>query len=266
MDIQYQKMTNLSELEEANKLIEEVWGKGTGVSIYLLVAQVHAGGLVIGAYLKEKLIGVSYGFPGIDDIGPFFYSHLLAINPEYQGHKIGVNLKQHQREVVEKAGFNRMKWTFDPLESLNAYVNFKKCHVVSREYHKNFYGELKDNLNAGTTSDRLVVVAELPQPSRTNSYKLLEEIPNGVHFEIDYGTEKPLYKNWLPLEDSFVKIAIPSNIQAMKEQSLDTVNDWRIGTREALQHYFSQGYSIINFDYKKNRPVQFYILHRAGKE
>ena len=265
MNVQYKGITALSELEKANQLIEKVWGLETGISIYLLKAQINAGGKVLGAYKEENLIGISYGFPGVDNRGFFFYSHLLAVDPEYRGLQLGTALKLYQGQIVQEAGFNRMKWTFDPLESRNAHVNFKKCHVTSREYYHNFYGVLKDNLNEGISSDRLMVEWRMQSVSKPKLFASAE-IRNSVKFGLDKTGKIPIFKEWLLIQDSHVKLAIPSSFQGIKEHSLQEAMNWRTGSGEVFKHYLNLGYAVIDFDYEKNRPVQFYILGQPREE
>ena len=50
-----------------------------------------------------------------------------------------------------------MEWTFDPLQALNAHLNFAKLGVTCDEYVRNLYGESTSALHRGTPTDRFVV-------------------------------------------------------------------------------------------------------------
>jgi len=52
-----------------------------------------------------------------------------------------------------------MTWTFDPLQSLNAHLDFAKLGVVADAYKINFYGESTSSFlhKIGTGTDRLWV-------------------------------------------------------------------------------------------------------------
>ena len=63
------------------------------------------------------------------------------MNPSYRNHKLGFKLKLAQRERVLTQGVKHITWTFDPLQSLNAHLNFGKLGVISDTYKINFYGE-----------------------------------------------------------------------------------------------------------------------------
>lgn len=45
-------------------------------------------------------------------------------------------------------------WTYDPLETVNGYLNLSKLGGVCTQYIENCYGEMPDILNAGLPSDR----------------------------------------------------------------------------------------------------------------
>src|SRR5690606_18798460 len=55
------------------------------------------------------------------------------------------------------AGFELMEWTFDPLQALNAHLNFYRLGVTCDEYARNLYGESSSALHRGTPTDRFVV-------------------------------------------------------------------------------------------------------------
>ena len=71
----------------AEALQREVWpGSETDiVPAHLLITAVHNGGLVLGAYEGEKLVGFVFGFPGIEPTpdGPRLKhcSHMAGVLP-----------------------------------------------------------------------------------------------------------------------------------------------------------------------------------------
>jgi predicted GNAT superfamily acetyltransferase len=82
---------------------------------------------------------------------------MLAVKPAYRNHKLGFKLKLAQRERVLAQGVKRITWTFDPLQSLNAHLNFGKLGVISDTYKINFYGETTSSLLHQIGTDRLWV-------------------------------------------------------------------------------------------------------------
>lgn len=132
-----------AEMRFVEELQKDVWGLPDLdiVPLTQLVAAKASGGVVIGAFDQDTLAGFAYGFAGYEEGRVTHHSHMLAVRPEYRSFNIGYLLKLAQRERVLEQGIERMTWTFDPLQSLNAYFNFNKLGGVSERYFVNFYGE-----------------------------------------------------------------------------------------------------------------------------
>src|SRR5215207_8223812 len=65
---------------------------------HLLVAR-YAGGFTLGAYFGSRLVGFVLSLPMfIDGTKPAFYSHMTAVDAEFQSLGIGARLKWAQRE------------------------------------------------------------------------------------------------------------------------------------------------------------------------
>jgi predicted GNAT superfamily acetyltransferase len=54
-----------------------------------------------------------------------------------------------------------MQWTFDPLQTRNAYFNLTKLGGISRRYISNLYGITSSPLHGGLPTDRLLIEWEL---------------------------------------------------------------------------------------------------------
>ena len=48
---------------------------------------------------------------------------MLGVRKEYWGRDLGYQLKVQQREQALRMGIRMIHWTFDPLQSKNAYLN-----------------------------------------------------------------------------------------------------------------------------------------------
>ena len=177
------------ELQPVEDLQRQVWpGSETDlVPIHMLLAVIHNGGLVVGAYELEEsddhqdgessveeeplepgdspvgapLVGFVFGFPGLYQTpdGPRVkhHSHMLAVLPGHRDQGIGFLLKRAQWQMVRHQGLDRITWTYDPLMSRNAYLNIARLGAVCNTYIPNFYGEMRDDLNLGLPSDRFQV-------------------------------------------------------------------------------------------------------------
>jgi len=144
------------------------------VPAHYFQAQLHHGGCLLGAYSGDTLSGFVFAFraPG------YLYSHLAAVDPSFQGQGIGYALKMAQREWALERGFESIRWTFDPLQKINAHLNLHKLGAVGVAYHIDYYGRLDDELNAGLPSDRLEV--EWPLDSRRHDILRRLKAPDEV--------------------------------------------------------------------------------------
>ena len=121
------------------------------------MAAKEAGGVLIGAFDGDTLVGFVYGFPSFEHGQLAHHSHMLAVKPAYRNFDLGRRLKLAQREHVMAQGIELISWTFDPLQSLNAHFNFNKLGVIADRYLPNFYGEDAASFLHQTGTDRLWV-------------------------------------------------------------------------------------------------------------
>lgn len=154
MTIVFRELRTAAELAPLPALERIVWGDVDLVALNLLVATVSEGGMAIGAFDGDRLVGSVYGFATIQP--HVLHSHYLAVDPDYRRTGLGVALKHRQREWCLANGRTAMRWTFDPLQLGNAHLNLRSLGAIGVEYHSNFYG-LMVGINGGLPSDRLVV-------------------------------------------------------------------------------------------------------------
>ena len=64
----------------------------------------------------------------------------------------------------------------------------------------------------------------------------------------------------LDMDTATLRIAIPADIQAVKESDLPLAIDWREKTRRAFQHYFARGYIATSFS--REEGWGSYLLER----
>ena len=156
-----------------------------------LIVTKHAGGFTLGAFVEDKLVGFVLSVPAFLRGEKAFYSHMTAVDGKFQSHGIGAKLKWVQRENALKEGVNFIKWTFQPVQSRNAFFNLEKLGAVIKHYEPNFYGTdyPHPDLNLGLDSDRLFAEWQLDTPKvlalangqnfvETTEAKQTIEVPN----------------------------------------------------------------------------------------
>ncbi len=160
----YRVLETVPEFEQAAALEIAVWGidPRDSVPVNLLRAIQHAGGLILGAYDGERIIGVALAFPARSEDDWVLWSHLTGVDRAYQGRGIGFAIKQQQREWALANGFEQICWTFDPLQRGNAHFNLRMLGATASRYHEDFYGMMVDEINrADLPSDRVEAVWRL---------------------------------------------------------------------------------------------------------
>ena len=243
-DIQIRDLSSAEELRELEELQVLVWGGGPDFVVPVHVLQIvgTTGGIVLGAFDGKRPVGFAFGFLGRRGEQLYHASHMLGIHPAYQGRGIGAALKWAQRERALAQELDLMTWTFDPLESRNAYFNLHKLGVTSHTYKENVYGELGDDLNQGLPSDRLLVewwLREVPRAGDgawTEGTTILEDVDDTPSLRL---RDAP--------DDQVLRIDAPRDIQRLKRESRTIAEQWRLTQRAAMNWALARGYTVRDF-------------------
>ncbi len=148
-------------IEEFERMVEleiQVWAfrERDVVPSQMYVVASKIGGQVLGAFVGEQMVGFVLAYPGIRDGMPYLHSHMVAVLPEFRDFGIGRRLKLAQREDALARNIPAIEWTFDPLQTRNAYFNICRLGVIARRYLVDVYGSTSSPLHAGLPTDRLV--------------------------------------------------------------------------------------------------------------
>ena len=259
-----------AEMRAIEDLQKEVWGipELEVVPTTQLVAAQAAGGVLLGAFDGETLAGFAYGFPGYEHGRATHHSHMLAVKSAYRNFDLGRRLKLAQRERVLAQGIERMTWTFDPLQSLNAYFNFNKLGVLSDCHFVNFYGAEATSFLHQTGTDRLWVTWLLSSRrviERINKTVSAPEFGN-VKLLVELGEDNAPRVYDLDKESSpeHLAIEIPADISALERYSGELAFKWREATRQAFTETIAAGYLVEEFHCQTRGRRQFgaYLLSR----
>jgi len=252
--IQIQPIESIAQMKALEKLQQDVWGwddlDTTPLMNFIIMKEL--GGTLIGAFDGEKVIGFAFGFVGWDDGQAVFHSHMLAVHPSYREHGIGLRLKLAQRTDALEKGFEHITWTFDPLQSTNAHLNFHKLGVISSQYKVNFYGDQSSSpLHRCIGTDRLWVewflksrrVNDRVQAMQTQETGL-DRLAHLIHVGRD---GLPVSHPAGDLNGSPVMIEIPERIGLLQRENPDAAVAWREATRAAFVDAFAAGYVVNDF-------------------
>jgi chorismate synthase len=263
-EIVVREIVGPSELRAVEDLQKEAWGIPDldVVPVTQLVAAKAAGGVLLGAFDGDALIGFVYGFIGCERGHMTHHSHMLAVRPDYRNFSVGYKLKHAQRNFVSAQGITEITWTFDPLQSLNAYLNFNRLGVVSNRYLIDFYGTDAASFLHRNGTDRLWVTWPLSSPRSEKGSRSEMDI-GGVEPIIDVGERTAPKSRELDYGTSgdHLSIEIPADISAIERQDPSLSAAWREATRFAFTDAFAAGYVAV--DYVRGAMSGKYILRRG---
>ncbi|GAB3842129.1 hypothetical protein [Nesterenkonia populi] len=170
-------LTEVAELEAACRLYRDVFsysGEDQGINARLLKNLLTYGGTVIGAVDAAGTVrGIAFGWTALEtdqgDPHIYHFSQAAVVSQDLQGKGVGRALKNVQAAVAHRQGSSRMRWTYDPMISRNAYFNLDVLGARGRWF-------TRDAL-AGPGTDRITVEWRLGEkPSPTQQATTLSEL------------------------------------------------------------------------------------------
>jgi len=264
-----------AEYHELEDIQKEVWGFDDldVVPAAHIVAADHAGGITLCAFDGNRMMGFVYGFPAHEHGQISIHSHMLAVRSQYRSLRAGVYLKLAQRERALERDVMEITWTFDPLQSLNANLNFSRLGVIARRYLVNFYGEASSSpLHKGFGTDRLWVSWLLGSDrvreraalysAHSRSKPQTEQLPEGAPVLLSVSDDLPESGDLESgLSGETCLIEIPQNINTIKDLDPQTGVRWREATRKAFLAALEAGFIVDDF-IKIEGSRWFYLLRR----
>jgi predicted GNAT superfamily acetyltransferase len=133
MGIFLRKLETLEDLEQMALLEQKVWAMNP-VPLHQTLTVAKNGGVLIGAFDENRMVGFVYSFPGYLNGETYLCSHMMGIDPAYQNQGLGYRLKMKQAEEAKQLGYIKIRWTYDPLESRNGYLNITKLGAICSDY------------------------------------------------------------------------------------------------------------------------------------
>ena len=237
------------EASEASSLLDSIWNVKDGSRLLdpgITVALAHSGNYVAGAYDLETnaLVGVTIGFFG-QPLGTVMHSHIAGVKHGYAGRGVGAAMKLHQRLWCLRHGISQMKWTFDPLIARNAYFNFQRLGVKAVKYYANFYGSMRDGVNSGQASDRLLVSWQLDQPLPLRKDSSTDF---GDNFLLSADVHGNPCKQEFPSHAKILAAQIPQDIERLRGTAPERAGEWRMALRDVLHDALARQWVISDFD------------------
>lgn len=267
-----------------------IWGYRDAEDVMppgILLVSVKRGGVLLGAFEGDAMVGYAYAVPSMKDGRPALWSHALGVVERARGRGLGAALKVAQREQAIRMGIDLVEWTADPLQAATAHLNFTRLGAVVEEYEENLYGDSSSELHAGAPTDRFVIEWHLSTPhverrlaaggreSSAAGGRRKAARPIGVR---DSAVVSAVLVNpaeaaggWLApgvphldVEGARVLVEIPPRFTAMLRERPELALEWRLTTRGIFQAYFARGYRVVDFFLSRAQGGGQYLLARAA--
>ena len=286
-------LQSFEDLKQVEEVEREVWGLSDRdtTPLTLAIATKEAGSIWVGAFDGARLVGFAFGFLGTERGQLIVHSHMLAVREPYRNSRLGYKLKLAQRERalalridvgrindvrINDSRISEMTWTFDPLQSRNAHLNFAKLGVVSESYKVDFYGPETSSVLHRNGTDRLWVTWPLAsrrvqerlqgKGSRAEILDALSTLTPLVQFN---GDGKPVCTDLAAaLSRQRIAIEIPSDIAYIERKDPTLAREWRLQTRWAFTEALKAEFFVAEFcrTIRGQQGPGVYLLEKAKVE
>jgi len=260
--IVFRDLRGFEDLKEAEAVEREVWGLAD-IDVFpttVAVATLAAGSMWLGAFDGRQMAGFAFAFLAVERGRLSVHSHMLAVREPYRDLNLGYKLKLAQRERalairVQNLRIEEITWTFDPLQSKNAHLNFAKLGVISESYRPDFYGPETSSVLHRNSTDRLWVSWPLNSKrvrdrvqgisNRGELIEVLSRLQPLVRFN---GDGKPVPTDLsAALQRQRIAIEIPSDINVVEGKDPALAREWRQATRWAFTESLQAGFFVAEF-------------------
>lgn len=250
----------IKEMDKFSELIDiqrDAWGLTdidiVPLHVFKAVADLlKPNGIVLGYFLEERIIGFIMTFPTSNP--KEVLAHMGALSKKYQNRGIFYRLSLDLRKIMRSNGVDKIFWTYDPLESVNAHLYIRKLGGVITRHFINYYGDIDSIIHSGLPTDRFRVEWNIKDKSVEKGIKNRSK---DYSRRIDY-----------TLENNDIKyVEIPLNIQEIKNKDLDEAIEWRIRTRRLFDDNIEKNNLFgIDFIFDRINRKGIYVFKKKLKK
>jgi predicted GNAT superfamily acetyltransferase len=270
-------LTTLEDCRKVAELEKSVWGYTDAEDVVpppILIVSIKRGGILLGAFdAAGDMKGFVYSMAALKEGQPTQWSHMLGVAPDARAGGLGAALKLAQRDQALRMGIDLIEWTYDPLQAVNAHLNFARLGVVVEEYEENIYGDSSSPLHRGTPTDRFVAQWALSTPHvqrRIAASGRTGMRDSSVSAAIVVNPSRPVGE-WLEPGEAVldndaarVLVEIPANFAYIQARHPGLALDWRMSTRRIFQAYFARSYRAVDFLLSREAGRGQYLLAKAA--
>jgi predicted GNAT superfamily acetyltransferase len=223
------------------------------------------GGITLGAFAGERLVGYSYALPGFDG-RPFLLSCGLAVAPGFESRGVGHSLKLAQASHARRAGYEVARWTTNALASRPLHLYLSKLGARLVRYRAGMYAGLGEPV----LPDEVEIEWDLgtdgpaggrPRADRPRPLTRTRAAPGGARHLV--GVEHALLRE--PRLPGY-SVEIPWERATLARDAPELAGEWLAGVRLVMRTLLAAGYvgTAVLPDARSRRS--FVVFDKAGTE
>lgn len=253
------------------------------VPAYLLELSDSLGGLTLGLYLNEKVIGYSFSLAAYSkDRGYYLFSDAMGFYKNYQRKSLGFLMKQVQYQIAKEKGVHKIFWTYDPLLGPNANINIRKIGGMVYEYELDRYSLINASAGIIIPADRFLLdwsiqtsrvkqrMVDNKVPEKMRPCKEIKNVANRtIPILFHASTKKTMFREIVEvtLDKTLpsVLVEIPLEYLEIREIMPELAQDWRLKTRNIFNFYLNEEkFRVTDFFQvdDKGELRNFYVLRK----
>ncbi|MCE2489479.1 MAG: hypothetical protein J4G17_05845 [Anaerolineae bacterium] len=282
-------LTSLDEMEAAVELQRSYWGSRPEAIVpgHMLFTLAQHGGHVLGAFEpgEGQLVAILVGLPGLScsatgAVSPYLVSKRMVVHGSWRNRGLARRLKLAQRERALSQGIRLVRWTFDPLQAPNAWLNLHRLGARATRYSEDYFGPAgpggladkgsPDRLQVDwqLDGDRVCALAAGEEPAEDYGSLLTSGAPllNRVQYDED-GLPHPGRPGALPACGPAL-LELPVDFPALLRQDAHLAQGWILHLRAAIKSLLAAGHVLqdcvrLTLD---ERERLFYVSAPASRE
>ncbi len=216
------------------------------VPFWKLMTLPSTGGVLVGAFDGEKIVGHAMLTPAVDPHTKesFYYLDMVGLLPAYRNRGLAERMLQRARDVARERDISSIQWTFDPLEMANANLYIRKLGAQAVRFYPDYYGPPPEN-NPVFRTDRFWVKWNLQGKTRK------EKLPATI-LQLNQAMDFSAVES--------VAFALPDDFRQLATEQPERAAQIRNSSRFLFSQVFQQGFVIVDFFHSKN----YYIAERES--
>ncbi|WP_179953268.1 GNAT family N-acetyltransferase [Desulfobotulus mexicanus] len=257
MEVEIRILSTPEDMDACISLQKTIWGledQGVTSPISLKAWSMEdvRTGFVLGAFIEKRMVGMAITMATMEP--GLAYGHMLGVLDEFRDRSVGGLLHQTLVKELLSRNIREMAWTYDPMESRNAYLYLTLQGGRGIRYMEDCF-HVTCAMHAGIPMDRLLVRCSLEgQPENMDDMTTAEALAL-------YPLASPEH---MPHKDA-VLLEIPGDLKALKMHDMDRVLRWQQDIRCVFTEYLNRrGYvaTMLFSETSYTGRRSFYLLSR----